>query len=370
MDPKKRAIAIFLIILVILFAVFISRTSVDKGQAPMVTEKIALKGAAEPEKAKQGSPEEGPGEAAEQEAQESISAVGQPEMFPEPEISAPALLPVAAGEKCVTDTPPLIKKRTSSGPQGMLYIPGGPFTMGSSTGENSDAAPAHRVCVNGFYIDRFEVTNAQFEQFVDAAGYVTEAERTATSSDSPTWRHPFGAESDAQQIPEHPVICVSWNDAQAYARWANKRLPSEAEWEKAARGKDGRLFPWGNTSPGSGANVNVADTSASFKWGANSFNDGYRTTAPVGSFPAGESAYGVEDMAGNVWEWCSDWWDSAYYKKAPADNPVGPEIGEHKVIRGGSWFYHLDGAQATHRMYFRPDGNSTAIGFRCALDVN
>jgi formylglycine-generating enzyme required for sulfatase activity len=128
------------------------------------------------------------------------------------------------------------------------------------------------------------------------------------------------------------------------------------------------VYPWGNESL-TGTNANIADKTAALRWSDKSIVDNHKMTAPVGSFPDGTSVYGVEDAAGNVWEWCYDWWDNNYYTVSPGQNPTGPETGEFKVIRGGSWFYTSNGARTAHRMYFRPGGISEAIGFRCAKDV-
>ncbi len=229
----------------------------------------------------------------------------------------------------------------------------------------ADESPSRQVCLNGFYIDKNEVTNAQFKKFVDATGYVTEAEK---SSNARTWRHPNGPESNADNMANYPVVCVSWNDANAYARWAGKRLPTEAEWEKTARGTDGRIYPWGNASP-TAALVNVADKSADLKWSNTSLDDTHKTAAPVGSFPGGKSVYGANDMAGNVSEWCYDWWNKDYYKTGPLQNPFGPQTGEFRVVRGGSWFSGAEAARTAQRMYMRPESSSAAIGFRCVKDA-
>jgi formylglycine-generating enzyme required for sulfatase activity len=368
MDPKKRAVAISLIVLVILFAVWVSRSGIQTDKERL--ERVAMQDSGEEgkpstviehEPAKQ-IPEETPGPVEERVTPQKVVETAQAE--------APAPTPpVSSGGPCAADSPAVAKKRAAAAPEGMVYIPGGAFTMGASGDrQNADDGPAHKVCVNGFYMDKLEVTNAQFQKFVEATGYVTDAEKHADAADSRTWRHPNGADSDADDMLNYPVVCVSWNDANAYALWADKRLPTEAEWEKAARGTDGRIFPWGNKSPAD-STLNTADKSASFKWSSSSLDDKYKGVAPVGSFPAGKSVYGAEDMSGNVWEWCWDWWDPGYYKVSSASNPVGPASGEYRVIRGGSWYYHLDGARTTQRMYFRPEGFSAAIGFRCVADV-
>ncbi len=286
----------------------------------------------------------------------------------EPAVEVPMPPPISDA-KCTPDSPAMVKKRQAAVPEGMVYVSSGVFIMGSSPDAGyTDETPAHRVCLSGFYIDKYEVTNAQFKKFVDATGYVTDAEKDVASQGGRTWRHPYGPESNADDMPNYPVLCVSWNDANAYANWAGKRLPTEAEWEKAARGTDGRIYPWGNAEPNA-ASANIADKSTGLKWSNASLDDKHKTAAPVGSFPGGKSAYGAEDMAGNVWEWCLDWWDSDFYKNSPSQNPTGPQAGEFKVIRGGSWFYNAAGAKAARRMYFRPTGSSAAIGFRCVKDV-
>jgi formylglycine-generating enzyme required for sulfatase activity len=286
----------------------------------------------------------------------------------EPSIPVPMPPPIADAN-CQADSPQVVKQSGEAAPAGMVYVPTGAFIMGSSAAEgHPDETPPHRVCLSGFYIDKHEVTNAQFKEFTEASGYVTEAEKGASAADDRTWRHPYGPESNAEDMPNHPVVCISWNDANAYALWAGKRLPTEAEWEKAARGTDSRRYPWGNAAP-TGTLANIADKSIELAWSNASLNDNHRMASPVGSFPDGKSAYGIEDMGGNVWEWCFDWWSSTYYETGASNNPVGPESGEFKVVRGGSWFSGADGARAAQRMHFRPNGSSAAIGFRCVKDI-
>jgi formylglycine-generating enzyme required for sulfatase activity len=231
----------------------------------------------------------------------------------------------------------------------MVLIPAGEFTMGSPTGEGKSAEhPQHTVYLDAFYIDKYEVTNAQYKKFMDAKGH----------PDPRFWQdNKFNA-------PNQPVVGVSWFDAEAYCKWAGKRLPTEAEWEKAARGTDGRKYPWGNEAPNAGgiwrANYDPGDDAA----------DGFAYTAPVGSFPAGVSPYGIHDMAGNMLEWCADWGDNNYYSVSPKNNPKGPSSGKYRVLRGGSWFnYLVNLLRAAFRGWDDPDLGYDYFGFRCALDI-
>jgi ribose/xylose/arabinose/galactoside ABC-type transport system permease subunit/formylglycine-generating enzyme required for sulfatase activity len=219
----------------------------------------------------------------------------------------------------------------------MIEIPAGPFTMGSDTGIE-DEAPAHEVDLPAFEIDKFEVTNADFAQFLEATGYQTDAEREGRTKN---WQ------SAAEGKDNHPVVFVSWNDAVTYCQWAGKRLPTEAEWEKAARGTDGRMYPWGNEWDASKANVK--DT-------------GLRGTACVGSFGAGASPYGVEDMAGNVWEWTADW-----YEAYPGSDYQSDYFGQRfRVLRGGAWFETADFVRTTVRNANSEKAANDDLGFRCA----
>jgi len=253
----------------------------------------------------------------------------------------------------------------------MVYVPAGEFSMGSAAGERgsqSNEKPQHVVYLDAYWVDRTEVTTAQFRRFVQATGYVTAAERQGwayawvESAKSwqevrgADWRHPFGPGSEARD--DHPVVQVSWTDAAAYCAWAGAALPTEAQWEKAARGTDGRLYPWGNEFDGT--RVNYGDS----VYGGDSI-DGFRFTAPVGSYPQGASPYGALDMAGNVWEWTADRYGAGYYASSPQRNPAGPERGGSRVLRGGSWNHESSGMRSAYRLEAPGTTLVDNFGFRC-----
>ena len=259
----------------------------------------------------------------------------------------------------------------------MVFIKGGKFLMGSN-GEMPDEAPVHEVTVKSFWIDRHEVTVTEFAKFVKATGYQTEAERFGWSGvfdaqagewkkvDNATWQHPDGPESSAS--PDEPVTQISWNDAAAYAKWAGKRLPTEAEWEYAARGGlAGNRYAWGNELRPNGRPV------ANWWQGVfperNTGEDGYIGRAPVGKFPP--NGYGLYDVGGNVWEWCADWYDEGYYAESPKNDPRGPETGTERVMRGGSWMCsenYCSNYRVAGRSHATPDTGLNNVGFRCARD--
>ena len=265
----------------------------------------------------------------------------------------------------------------------MVLIPAGEFWMGNAPAEVERAkdeckktgiaeatcktfhdreALRHRVHLDAFYMDRFEVTNALFERFVRSTSHRTTAEREGSGRayqqkdgkwqwvtvDGATWRSPNGPGTSAPS--DHPVVQVSWDDAQAYCRWAGKRLPTEAEWEKAARGTDGRRYPLGEEWDAARANGNM----------------NVKTTRPVGSYPTGASPYGVHDMAGNALEWAADWFGQDYYERSPDRNPTGPASGERRVLRGGSWNNFPMNLRSSSRIINRPVNHDSIIGFRCA----
>jgi formylglycine-generating enzyme required for sulfatase activity len=228
-------------------------------------------------------------------------------------------------------------------------VPAGPFTMGSDKGQpgaNPDESPAHRPMIRPFRIDRHEVTNQRYRRCVEA-GACTAPISTA----SKTRRRYF----DGARYDEFPVVNVTWYQAQAFCRWDGGRLPTEAEWEKAARGvRDRRVYPWGDRRP----DCSLANFGGPDGCGGD--------TAEVGARPAGRSPYGAHDMAGNVWEWVSDWYDSAFYRRSPSRDPRGPRWGSFKVMRGGCFDTAPDGLRVSCRNHDLPTSAQPNVGFRCA----
>jgi formylglycine-generating enzyme required for sulfatase activity len=262
--------------------------------------------------------------------------------------------------------------------QGMILIEGGTFRMGADYGM-LDESPVHEVTVKSFWMDAREVTVAEFARFVEATSYKTEAEGFGWSGvfdanecawrkvNGADWRHPEGG----RMTPEanEPVTQVSWNDAEAYARWAGKRLPTEAEFEYAARGGlVGKKYAWGDElRPGGKPVANWWQGHFPEK---NTSEDGFASRAPVGSFAP--NTYGLYDMAGNVWEWCADWYDDGYYAVSPRNDPQGAERGAERVMRGGSWVC-AENICTNYRVAGRsrstPDTGLNNVGFRCARDL-
>ncbi|MEQ1848709.1 MAG: formylglycine-generating enzyme family protein, partial [Nitrospira sp.] len=247
--------------------------------------------------------------------------VQPPTTRPEEITPTPAPEPIRQLVPATTQEKPTAKQRvgpakTITGKDGapMVLIPDGEFWMGSPDGEgDKDEHPRHQVALVAFYMDKFEVTVSRYAEFMES-----------TNRSSPEYwdqvdRHKHGA---------LPIVGVDWQDAGAYCRWAGKRLPTEAEWEKAARGKDGRTYPWGNEPP----TARLANFGKAFT--ANVYDE---RLAPVDSYAAGKSPYGLHHMAGNVWEWTADLYDEAYYRNSQERSPKGPSSGEYRVVRGGSW---------------------------------
>ena len=266
----------------------------------------------------------------------------------------------------------------------MILIPGGDFKMGSNAGE-TDEKPIHLVHIDSFYLSKYEVTVAEYKQFIDATSYQTDADKDGGSYawDGKSWPKTAGVnwkcdpEGKARPSTEynHPVIHVSWNDATEYAKWLSKktslnyRLPTEAEWEYAA-GNGGKhtKYSWGNGDPAGKKGGNVSDETAKRKFSGwpifEGYDDGFLYTAPVGSFNANE--FGLHDMSGNVWEWCQDWHADGYYAKSPASNPSGPTSGSDRVVRGGSWYDFPIGARVANRGRDSPGDRNILLGFRLA----
>lgn len=264
----------------------------------------------------------------------------------------------------------------------MLLVPAGEFTMGMSeaAGGLPDEQPERRVYLSGFWIDRLEVTNRDYAVFVQAAHHRAPANHNPSVT---LWEGtvPLAGTED------HPVVNVSWNDAEAYCRWVGKRLPTEAEWEKAARGPDGRRYPWGNEWDLTKANSasywagHTVEFHSGTDWeafwvkgeGARISKEkgakGEVLTMPVGSFPEGASPFGALDMAGNAAEWVADWYDPNYYRWAPLTNPAGPNRGAIKGMRGGSWLKPVVSLRTTDRDWGVMDSRPSGTGFRCAKDA-
>jgi len=251
----------------------------------------------------------------------------------------------------ITLTPTLVSDVTVGGAE-MLLIPSGVFLMGTENSQSPDERPAHFVGLADFYIDKFEVTNAQYKNCVQNAECEWPDNRQLILDDA---------------LADHPVVNVTWDMAKAFCSWRGARLPTEAEWERAAGGGRGYDYPWGDKV--SGKTLNFCDLNCTMDKREKGVNDKYTTTAPVGTYPDGASPYGALDMAGNVWEWTADWYSPRYYSDPQRENPTGPESGQYRVLRGGSW---NDSPMAT-RVYERyarnPADHDTSIGFRCARDA-
>jgi formylglycine-generating enzyme required for sulfatase activity len=224
----------------------------------------------------------------------------------------------------------------------MVLIPEGVFTRGSDSG-GYDEKPEKEIYLDAFFIDKYEVSVKDYNVFRRAANYVEPSVPF------------FQGDQSVLETPEFPVVGVSWLDANNFCKWAGKRLPNEAEWEKAARGTHGLVYPWGNKFLQKRANI-AGEA------------DGHKYMSPVGSFPMGRSVYGIFDMAGNASEWVADYYDQFYYKESPIMNPTGPEKKKNHVFRGGSWDARKVDVRTAKRFAANPGRKDSIVGFRCARD--
>ncbi len=281
----------------------------------------------------------------------------------------------------------------------MIVLPGGEFLMGTNGPEQNmqdGEGPVRKVSVGKFAIDVYAVTNRKYLEFVNETGYVTDAEKYGWSfvfhllpseavkqrvrnnvKDTPwwlvvesaNWKHPEGPDSSIEDRLDHPAIHISWNDAMAYCAWSGKRLPTEAEWEYAARGgRESTIFPWGNELSEKGIHsCNVWQGNFPVE---NNKEDGYLSTAPVNAYDP--NGFGLYNVIGNVWEWCADWFSTEHPKMELIENPTGPEMGRMKLIKGGSYLCHhsyCNRYRIAARSANTVDSSTGNMGFRCAVDV-
>jgi formylglycine-generating enzyme len=304
--------------------------------------------------------------------------------------------PGIGGEPSYREASAELQRERSGSTSGMVKLDGGAFLMGTDYEEGFSAdgeGPVREVAIAPFYIDIHPVTNRTFQEFSQATGYRTEAERFEWSFvfrghispeliagtvegaewwcrvEGADWKHPEGPDSGIETRADHPVIHVTWNDAATFCAWAGKRLPTEAEWEYAARGGlEQKLYPWGdeltpngkhlcNIWQGEFPDIDLAE-------------DGYSAVAPVGAFPA--NRYGLDGITGNTWEWCGDWFHPRFHASASRMNPAGPVEGAARVMKGGSYLCHrsyCNRYRVAARTSNTPDSSTTNIGFRCVRDI-
>jgi eukaryotic-like serine/threonine-protein kinase len=269
----------------------------------------------------------------------------------------------------LTPTPGIGSTMTGADGATLVYVPAGKFIMGIKAedalaicqkyhlpcqlGWYKDEQPPHEIDLSAYWIDQTEVTNAMYAKCVSDNNKCQEPKKLRSETHSSYYGNP--------EFDNYPVIYVDWKMASTYCSWAGRSLPTEAQWEKAARGTDGNIYPWGNTFDGT--KVNFCDSNCSNNWANKSFNDGYADVSPVGNYPLGQSIYGALDMAGNVWEWVNDWYDVYPGGDPSASNNFGQK---YRVLRGGTWGYNLDSVRSAFRLSVAPDSFATDVGFRCA----
>src|SRR5271157_623916 len=278
----------------------------------------------------------------------ATAAAAAPTVLPALASATASPLPTSTSAQTAVPTPTLGIGSTLISPTDQMvevYVPQGDFLMGSSDADGMAYAsekPQHTVTLDAFWIDQTVVTNGKYALCVKAKACQAPAVFSSNTHD-----HYYGY----AEYADYPVIFMSWNDAQAYCRWAGRRLPTEAEWEKAARGTDGRLYPWGNNPP-------TADLA--------NFGNKIWDVIKSGSHPGDASPYGALDMAGNAWQWVADWYAMDYYQHSPAQNPSGPDSGQARVQRGGSYHYSEVGIRSAYRFSKDPAFFDNTTSFRCA----
>jgi formylglycine-generating enzyme required for sulfatase activity len=288
-------------------------------------------------------------------------------------------MPAATDTPTPTSTPqatptptatPIVTRVREADRMVQVWVPEGSFEMGSEDGDpdaDEHELPKHTVTLDGYWLDRTEVTNEQYAAFLNEVGNPTEDGMPWFDITTHPWRiRQHDNLYTARGYEDHPVAAVTWYGARAYCAWVGGRLPTEAEWEYAARGPEAHIYPWGNTFDGT--RLNYCDRSCPKDWGdAEVFNDGYEMTAPVGSYPQGASWVGALDMAGNVSEWVNDGYSSDYYSVSPPRNPMGPGTIDVRVMRGGSWDCRTTSVRSAQRFYIRSNWEFNSAGFRCAM---
>lgn len=262
--------------------------------------------------------------------------------------AGPATIPAVPLVTPRAESPEIEEEITDGQSVKMVFVPAGEFSMGSETGD-ADERPVHPVYLDAFYIDMYEVTNARYRSCVEAEACLPPAQ----NSSSTRLRY-----YDNPDFDNFPVMHVSWEMAHSYCAWRGVGLPTEAQWEKAARGTDGRTYPWGEGIDCQRANY--------YRQEGTIFLHCAGDTTRVGSYESGQSPYGAYDMTGNVWEWAADWYGSSYYRESPPGNPPGPASGSARVVRGGSWQFSDFSVRATRRYWFNPSNTLENVGFRCA----
>jgi eukaryotic-like serine/threonine-protein kinase len=255
---------------------------------------------------------------------------------------------------------PLSTEITDSRGVRMVFVPAGEFTMGSEKG-NADEKPVHQVYLDDYYIDEYEVTNFLYKTCVSIG--VCQPPKNDSSYSRANYYNDL-------LYNNYPVIYIDWFMAKNFCEWRGARLPTEAEWEKAARGLEERTYPWGNGFDCHWGNFDDETQLDSYLVPGGPNCDGYYDTAPVGSYVGGISSFGAYDMAGNVWEWVADWYVETYYQNSPPSNPIGPNTGNYRILRGGSWESGGSNIRASNRARYDPADFSYYFGFRCAKDAN